>query len=42
MLFWSAVINGVVAVPIMVAMMLTVSFGGIPSLALPRWLKVLG
>ena len=43
MLFWTAVINGVVAVPIMIAMMLlTMSSGGIASLTLPRWLKVLG
>jgi NRAMP (natural resistance-associated macrophage protein)-like metal ion transporter len=43
MLFWTAVINGVVAVPIMIAMMLLVSTaGGIPSLSLPRWLKLLG
>lgn len=43
MLFWTAVINGVVAVPIMIAMMLlTMSSGGIASLRLPRWLKVLG
>jgi NRAMP (natural resistance-associated macrophage protein)-like metal ion transporter len=43
MLFWTAVINGVVAVPIMVAMMLVVSgTKGIRSLLLPRWLKVLG
>jgi len=43
MLFWTAVINGVVAVPIMVAMMWVVSSkkGGI-AIALPRWIKVLG
>ena len=41
MLFWTAVINGVVAVPIMVAMMLLVS-GSQQLLSLPRWLKLLG
>src|SRR4029077_19490996 len=43
MLFWTAVINGVVSVPIMLAMMIVVakrkSRGG---LALPLWLKILG
>jgi Mn2+/Fe2+ NRAMP family transporter len=43
LLFWTAVINGVVAVPIMIAMMLIVSSSkGTRSLSLPRWLKVLG
>ncbi|HAN63478.1 MAG TPA: iron transporter [Rhizobiales bacterium] len=43
MLFWTAVINGVVAVPIMVAMMLVVSGRkGLRSLCLPRWLTSLG
>ena len=43
MLFWTAVINGVVAVPIMMAMMLVVSGRkGQALLALPRWLKLLG
>jgi Mn2+/Fe2+ NRAMP family transporter len=43
MLFWAAVINGVVAVPIMVAMMLVVSGGKGPrSVSLPRWLTLLG
>jgi Mn2+/Fe2+ NRAMP family transporter len=43
MLFWTAVINGVVAVPIMVAMMLVVSSGQrLRTLSLPRWLKLLG
>ena len=39
MLFWTAVLNGVVSVPIMAAMMLTVS-GKMrdTALALPRWL----
>jgi hypothetical protein len=41
MLFWTAVINGVVAVPIMIAMMLLVS-GERRLVALPRWLKLLG
>jgi len=40
MLFWTAVINGVVAVPIMIAMMLIVS--GPKAILLPRWLKTLG
>jgi Mn2+/Fe2+ NRAMP family transporter len=40
MLFWTAVINGIVAVPIMLAMMLTVS--GRKAISLPRWLKALG
>lgn len=39
MLFWTAVINGIVAVPIMAAMMFVVSGG---KLALPRWLKIIG
>jgi Mn2+/Fe2+ NRAMP family transporter len=43
MLFWTAVINGVVAVPIMLAMMVVVSSGGHKRrIALPLWLKVLG
>jgi NRAMP (natural resistance-associated macrophage protein)-like metal ion transporter len=43
MLFWSAVINGVAAVPIMVAMMWIVTRGELAhKLALPRWIKVLG
>jgi Mn2+/Fe2+ NRAMP family transporter len=43
MLFWTAVINGVVAVPIMAAMMWVVSSkrGGV-AISLPRWIKVLG
>jgi NRAMP (natural resistance-associated macrophage protein)-like metal ion transporter len=43
MLFWTAVINGVVAVPIMIATMLVVSskLKG-RSVALPRWLLILG
>jgi NRAMP (natural resistance-associated macrophage protein)-like metal ion transporter len=40
MLFWTAVINGVVAVPIMLAMMLIVSSR--KSISLPQWLKTLG
>jgi len=39
MLFWTAVINGIAAVPIMAAMMFVVSGG---ALVLPRWLKWLG
>jgi Mn2+/Fe2+ NRAMP family transporter len=43
MLFWTAVINGVVAVPIMIAMMLVVSpREGKRTLTLPRWLRLLG
>jgi NRAMP (natural resistance-associated macrophage protein)-like metal ion transporter len=43
MLFWTAVINGIVAVPIMVAMMLVVSNKReARRVALPRWLKFLG
>ena len=43
MLFWSAVINGIVAVPIMIAMMLIVSSRkGTQLFALPRWIKLLG
>jgi NRAMP (natural resistance-associated macrophage protein)-like metal ion transporter len=40
MLFWTAVVNGVVAVPIMIAMMLIAS--GRKAISLPRWLKTLG
>jgi Mn2+/Fe2+ NRAMP family transporter len=43
MLFWTAVINGVVAVPIMLAMMVVVSSGEISkTLKLPLWVKLLG
>ena len=42
MLFWTAVINGVVAVPIMIATMIVVSNKREAGLALPRWLSVLG
>ena len=43
MLFWSAVINGIVAVPIMIAMMIVVSGRrDAQAVKLPRWLKVLG
>jgi len=41
MLFWTAVINGIVAVPIMAAMMLVVSSKK-RRLSLPRWLKPFG
>ena len=41
MLFWTAVINGVVAVPIMVAMMI-VAASKDTGPTLPRWLVVLG
>ncbi|MBS0471153.1 MAG: divalent metal cation transporter [Proteobacteria bacterium] len=40
MLFWTAVLNGVAAVPIMLAMMVLVSGPNGP--VLPRWLKALG
>jgi Mn2+/Fe2+ NRAMP family transporter len=43
MLFWSAVINGIVAVPIMIAVMLVVSNRRARQVfALPAWLVVLG
>jgi NRAMP (natural resistance-associated macrophage protein)-like metal ion transporter len=43
MLFWSAVINGVVAVPIMVAMMLVIANGKhLGPLVIPAWLRGLG
>jgi Mn2+/Fe2+ NRAMP family transporter len=43
MLFWSAVINGFIAVPIMIAMMLAVSNRkDSAAISLPRWLKILG
>ena len=42
MLFWAAVLNGVVSVPIMAAMMLAVSGKSDPALRLPLWLKVVG
>ena len=42
MLFWTAVLNGVVSVPIMAAMMLTVSGEMRHRLHLPRWLLFLG
>jgi NRAMP (natural resistance-associated macrophage protein)-like metal ion transporter len=42
MLFWTAVINGIVAVPIMIATMIVVSNKREAGLALPLWLTVLG
>ena len=43
MLFWSAVINGVAAVPIMFAMMWIVTRGSTARpLSFPRWIKALG
>jgi Mn2+/Fe2+ NRAMP family transporter len=42
MLFWTAVVNGVVAVPIMVAMMRVVSGNRSKRFALPSWLRSLG
>jgi NRAMP (natural resistance-associated macrophage protein)-like metal ion transporter len=43
MLFWTAVINGIVAVPIMLAMMVLVSSGELSKrLKLPIWVKILG
>jgi len=43
MLFWTAVINGVVAVPIMAVMMIVITpRGGRRTLELPLWLRTLG
>ena len=43
MLFWAAVINGVVSVPIMIAMMLVIGKGkGLGSLTIPAWIRGLG
>jgi len=43
MLFWTAVINGVVAVPVMIAVMVMVSNGrGRADFALPPWLRFCG
>jgi NRAMP (natural resistance-associated macrophage protein)-like metal ion transporter len=42
MLFWAAVINGIVSVPIIAAMMSVVSGRKGGALALPLWLKILG
>ncbi|HXS26258.1 MAG TPA: divalent metal cation transporter [Steroidobacteraceae bacterium] len=43
MLFWAAVVNGLVAVPIMIAMMVLVSGRiGAKSFPLPAWLRALG
>jgi NRAMP (natural resistance-associated macrophage protein)-like metal ion transporter len=43
MLFWAAVINGIVAVPMMIATMMVVSSKGETRLvAIPRWLLILG
>ena len=43
MLFWTAVINGVVAVPVMIAVMVMVSNGrGRANFALPPWLRFCG
>ncbi|MBL8688924.1 MAG: divalent metal cation transporter [Rhodospirillaceae bacterium] len=42
LLFWTAVINGVVAAPIMFATMLVVSGDGERALTIPLWLKGLG
>jgi Mn2+/Fe2+ NRAMP family transporter len=42
MLFWTAVINGIVAVPIMIATMIVVSNKREAGLALPLWLTILG
>jgi Mn2+/Fe2+ NRAMP family transporter len=43
MLFWTAVINGVVAVPIMLAMMVVVSSRrGLHAFRIPLWLRTLG
>lgn len=43
MLFWTAVINGIAAAPIMFAMMFLVSSKrGCETFSLPRWIKILG
>jgi Mn2+/Fe2+ NRAMP family transporter len=42
MLFWTAVLNGIVSVPIMAAMMVTVSGTAREKLGMPRWLSGLG
>jgi Mn2+/Fe2+ NRAMP family transporter len=43
MLFWTAVVNGIVSVPIMLAMMVTVSGAqAVQTLALPMWIRLLG
>jgi NRAMP (natural resistance-associated macrophage protein)-like metal ion transporter len=43
MLFWTAVINGIVAVPVMLVMMIvTVRREGLDSIALPIWVRLLG
>jgi Mn2+/Fe2+ NRAMP family transporter len=42
MLFWAAVINGIVSVPIIAAMMLAGSSHRTGVMALPRWLRLLG
>jgi Mn2+/Fe2+ NRAMP family transporter len=43
MLFWTAVINGFVAVPIMLAMMIVVSSRrGMQTFTFPLWLRALG
>jgi len=43
MLFWTVVINGIVAVPIMIVMMLLITNTTLRSqLLFPAWLKVLG
>jgi len=43
MLFWTAVINGIVSVPIMIAMMVIVSrTGARRSFGLPPWIRTLG
>jgi hypothetical protein len=43
MLFWTAVINGIVAVPIMIAVMFFISNGsGAPMPSVPVWLRTLG
>lgn len=43
MLFWTAVINGVVAVPIMAAMMAVVSSArGRKAVVIPAWMRLLG
>ena len=43
MLFWAAVINGIVSVPIIIAMMLVVGKGNRPvTITIPTWIRALG
>jgi Mn2+/Fe2+ NRAMP family transporter len=43
MLFWTAVINGIVSVPILIAMMVAISGAArLKLVSIPCWLKALG